>query len=73
MIKLITFDLDDTLWENMPVLIRAEQKAWKKLCEYWPATHDRMNPKQVFEYRVKLLEDHPQLKYQITELRRFSL
>ncbi|WP_062269233.1 HAD family hydrolase [Endozoicomonas arenosclerae] len=73
MIKLITFDLDDTLWDNMPVLIRAEQKAWKRLCEYWPQTHERMNPKEVFEYRVQLLQEHPELKYQITELRRFSL
>ena len=73
MIKLITFDLDDTLWDNMPVLVRAEQKAWKRLCEYWPETHKRMDPKTIFESRIRLRQERPELKYQVTELRRYSL
>lgn len=72
MIKLITFDLDDTLWDNMPVLIRAEQKSWKRLCEAWPELEKRMDPKTLFELRFELLEQNPHLKSQLTELRRFS-
>ncbi|MRI33070.1 HAD family hydrolase [Endozoicomonas sp. OPT23] len=73
MIKLITFDLDDTLWDNMPVLIRAEQKAWKRLNDYWPETHKRLDPKSVFEYRLKIREQRPELKYRLTELRHYSI
>lgn len=73
MIKLITFDLDDTLWDNMPVLIRAEQKAWKRLNDYWPETHKRLDPNSVFEYRLKVRDERPELKYRITELRHYSI
>ena len=73
MIKLITFDLDDTLWDNMPVLVRAEQKAWKRLYDYWPKAHQKFDPKDVFEYRLKLRKEKPELKHRVTELRHYAL
>jgi FMN phosphatase YigB (HAD superfamily) len=36
-IQVLTFDLDNTLWETDPVIVRAEQASYHKLCTSAPA------------------------------------
>ena len=35
MIKLITFDLDNTLWDSDPVILSAEQACWDYLSQHY--------------------------------------
>ena len=44
MIKAITFDLDDTLWDVWPVVIRAEQLLHDWLAERYPGIPEQFTP-----------------------------
>jgi putative hydrolase of the HAD superfamily len=68
MIKVIAFDLDDTLWAVKPVIIRAEQHL-----DSWLREH--INDLQydvtgMRELRHELIRVEPELAKKITELRR---
>ncbi len=68
MIKVIAFDLDDTLWNNRPVLINAE-----KQLNFWlqaEVPHLKYNVVEMRSLRNKVLEHEPDLTNRITELRR---
>lgn len=68
MIKVIAFDLDDTLWEVRPVLIRAE-----KTLAGWFADNVRefdYGPELLGQVRADLLEANPELAGRVTDLRR---
>ena len=68
-IKVITFDLDDTLWDVAPVLIAAENEVQAWLLENHPTVADRFDTKQLRELRVQLLNEHEHLTHQISQLR----
>ncbi len=67
-IKLITFDLDDTLWDNVPVIISAEASM-----RQWLATHASKVGDLPLEHfaslRQQVLQRHPELKHRISILR----
>ncbi|KAA0950487.1 MULTISPECIES: HAD-IA family hydrolase [unclassified Pseudomonas] len=67
-IKLITFDLDDTLWDNVPVIISAEASMRE-----WLATHASLVGELPLEkfagLRQQVLQRYPELKYRISVLR----
>jgi len=67
-IKLITFDLDDTLWDNVPVIISAEASM-----RQWLATHASKVGELPLEHfaslRQQVLQRHPELKHRISVLR----
>lgn len=67
-IKLITFDLDDTLWDNVPVIISAEASMRE-----WLATHASKVGDLPLEHfaslRQQVLQRHPELKHRISVLR----
>ena len=71
-IRLITFDLDDTLWDNVPVIAGAEAAM-----RDWIATHAPRLASQPVDYlgkqRARLLDAEPGLKYRLSELRRRTL
>ncbi len=68
MIKVIGFDLDDTLWEVTPVIIRAEQHLNEWLKRTVPTLkYDVVTMRSL---REEVLKREPQLAKQITELRR---
>ena len=69
MIKLITFDLDNTLWEVMPVIIRAEKtmRAW--LEQRVPAYSTTVTDQQMSELREAALAENPQLICNISDMR----
>jgi putative hydrolase of the HAD superfamily len=68
-INVITFDLDDTLWDIYPVLIHAEQQVYEWLNDQIPglcAQYDRLELRQ---RNVEMAQSFPELKHRLTELR----
>jgi putative hydrolase of the HAD superfamily len=69
MIKLITFDLDDTLWDTAPVIVSAEAVLRDWLAEHAP----NLGPvpvEHLWAIRARLVEADPTLKHRISALRR---
>ncbi len=66
-VKVIAFDLDDTLWPVRPVIMGAEKALNRWLGESiqeWPAAARNMS-----SIRETILANDPSLSYQLTELR----
>lgn len=68
-IKLLTFDLDDTLWEFAPVLWRAEEVTYAWLQQQIPALTARFSLTALRELRLQLAREQPALAHRVTELR----
>ena len=68
-IKVITFDLDDTLWSLKPVLLTAEQMVFDWLAAYAPKLTARFTPQSFMEWRWQQYAQFPELKHQISQLR----
>ena len=68
MIKVIAFDLDDTLWAVKPIIIRAE----KKLNDFLHQSIDQLeyDVERMRELRDEVIQEDPTLVNQITEFRR---
>ena len=73
MIRVITFDLDDTLWDVTPTLLRAEaaQNAW--LAEHRERVTEEFDAAEMRRLRMRTFELHPELKHHISNLRRQAL
>lgn len=68
-IKLITFDLDDTLWETAPAIVGAEAMLRNWLAEHAP----KLGPvpvEHLWEIRARLVEADPSFRHRISALRR---
>jgi putative hydrolase of the HAD superfamily len=72
-IKLITFDLDDTLWALKPVLLRAEERVEKWLDDRYPELASTWTRERLFALRRSLIEQRPELRHRISDLRRAAL
>lgn len=68
-IKVLSFDLDDTLWEVRPVLIAAEKRVSAFLLQHCPDLFDRFSFAEVNERRIALFKQRPDLTHQISQLR----
>jgi 2-haloalkanoic acid dehalogenase type II len=68
-IKVVTFDLDNTLWDVEPALVRAEKAQYLWLQEHRPRVTHRFSPLQMREYRMHYYKQHPHLAHQISEIR----
>jgi FMN hydrolase / 5-amino-6-(5-phospho-D-ribitylamino)uracil phosphatase len=69
MIKLVTFDLDDTLWDTAPVIVSAEAVLRNWLAEHAP----KLGPipvEHLWAIRTRLVEADPSFKHRISALRR---
>ncbi len=68
MIRVVAFDLDDTLWDVNRVILRAEDKlgAWLK-SEVPHLTYDVVSMRSL---RDEVLKDNPGVGFQVTEFRR---
>ena len=73
MIHVITFDLDNTLWDVEPVLMRAEQVQYAWLQTHRPAVTERYAMDALRELRIETWKAHPELAHHISELRRQAL
>lgn len=72
-IRVIGFDLDDTLWPIESVIDRAETQLHHWLCQYYPRIAEQFDPPTFRQLRQQLLETQPQLSCDLTQLRKMSL
>ena len=69
-IRLITFDLDDTLWDVRPALEAAEAAQWSYLNARVPSLAlGATPPEEIADLRRTLLEDKPELMHHISLFR----
>ncbi|AYC34803.1 HAD family hydrolase [Pseudomonas cavernae] len=71
-IRLITFDLDDTLWDNRPVILGAEAAMRDWLTRHAPLLA-ALPVEHLWGIRSQLLAAEPALKHRLSELRRRTL
>jgi len=69
----LTFDLDDTLWDNRPVLMAAEQSLYDWLVRHYPRIKQHYRLEDMWHLRQQLLQQHPELRHDVTALRKHSL
>lgn len=67
--RLITFDLDDTLWDVRPVLVAAEERVEQWLRTHSPRVLERFDREALMRMRVRLFRERPELRHRISELR----
>jgi putative hydrolase of the HAD superfamily len=73
-IKAITLDLDDTLWPIWPTIERAEKALHDWLAEHAPMTSALFaNPAALREIRAEMTSSRPDLKHDMSALRRESI
>lgn len=69
-IRCIAFDLDDTLWDCKPVIIRAEQRFYEWLQVHYPRITQRYTPHELLQMRSNYMQQYPELQYNLTRLRK---
>ena len=72
-IRALSFDLDDTLWDNKPVIQHAENCMMEWLEQHAPKLTRQYDLQGLTSHKLQLLQQCPELKTQISELRRQSL
>ena len=72
-LRLLTFYLDDTLWDSRPVLLAAEASLFDWLAHHYPRFLDHFTVESLRELRMQLARDHSELRYHMTALRKRSL
>lgn len=72
-IKLITFDLDNTLWDNNPVLVRAEKACYEHLQQHAPGLSSRYSLADLAQLRLQMMADSPQLAAQVSKVRKLAM
>jgi len=70
--KAITFDLDDTLWPILPVIIRAEEETNAWLKNNYPAVKKIMDTSEILHIRTEILNKYPEFKNDLSKLREKS-
>lgn len=72
-VRLISFDLDDTLWPCHPVIRKAEQTCYDWLQRKAPQLTERFSPDALREHRLSLGRARPEIAHDVTEIRLQSL
>jgi 2-haloalkanoic acid dehalogenase type II len=72
-IRAIFFDLDDTLWDCQPVILRAEHALLDFLGERYPRVLERHDLDSMRALRVQVAHEHPAMRHDFTWLRLESL
>jgi FMN hydrolase / 5-amino-6-(5-phospho-D-ribitylamino)uracil phosphatase len=72
-IRVITFDLDNTLWDVEPALLKAEetQQAW--LRAHRPGSVEGYDHEQLWRFKQSVWRRHPQLLHHVSDMRRQML
>ncbi len=71
-IQAMSFDLDDTLYDNMPYIVSAEQYLLTYIAEYYPqAAHISKSEWQ--QFKLAALEEAPDLRHDVGMLRTVTL
>jgi len=73
-VRLITFDLDDTLWDVKPALVAADAAQWQYLTARFPNVALReLAEQQAATLRAEILADQPTLAHHISQFREVFL
>lgn len=72
-LRALTFDLDDTLWDNRPVIMEAEQSLYDWLGTHYPRISLHYKPVDMLYLRKQLLQQNPELQHDVTTLRKTAL
>ena len=72
-IRAICFDLDNTLWDVWPVIMRAERAMYDFLAERYPKTVANLTREAMREARAQIGAEHPQMAHDFTFLRQQAL
>jgi HAD superfamily hydrolase (TIGR01509 family) len=65
-IRVITFDLDNTLWDVEPALLRAEEAQRQWLLEHRPGAMDDIGHDELWELKKRLWKAHPELAHNVS-------
>jgi len=68
-IKLLSFDLDDTLWPNMVTIHKAEQIVYSWFEIHYPQIAQKNTIQQLVHKRKQLKQKNPQLSHDLSALR----
>jgi len=69
MIEVITFDLDNTLWDVEPALLRAEQAQQDWLREHRPGSVEAYDHEGLWQFKQSVWRRHPQLSHHVSQMR----
>lgn len=72
-VQAIIFDLDDTLWEVGPVIVRAEHAMRAFLAERYPRVLELHSLDSMRDVRARMAREHPAMRHDFTWLRLQSL
>ena len=68
-IKVVTFDLDNTLWDVEPALLRAEQVQQDWLSRHRPGAIDSYDHASLWEFKKSVWQRHPHLLHHVSQMR----
>lgn len=68
-ISVITFDLDNTLWDVEPTLIRAEQVQQDWLLAHRPGAAEAYDHQALWEFKKSVWKRHPHLLHHVSQMR----
>ena len=71
-IKVLSFDLDDTLWPCLPTILKAEQALYLWLSDHVPEITQKYSMQQLRDKRRVLLDVAPEFSHNLTKLRLHS-
>jgi 2-haloalkanoic acid dehalogenase type II len=72
-IRAVAFDLDDTLWDIVPVIARAERRLLDWLREHCPRIPERLSIEDMRAARMRLAQEEPHNAHDFTYLRTRAL
>lgn len=72
-VQAVIFDLDDTLWEVGPVIVRAEHAMLAFLADRYPRVLERHSLESMRDVRARMAREHPAMRHDFTWLRLESL
>lgn len=68
-LKLITFDLDNTLWHTDPVIAKADQVQWQSIRSICPEVETRFTPEAFNQLKREVAQKNPHLRHKLSLLR----
>ncbi|MFT6153615.1 MAG: putative hydrolase of the HAD superfamily [Bermanella sp.] len=69
-IKVLSFDLDDTLWDGMQVIIKAESAMHQWMMKNTPEVFEQFTKQALKDYKIAFFKNNPQLKNKLTVARK---
>lgn len=69
MVKILTFDLDNTLWSVDPIIARAENAMMEWIYKNEPELRFKVSTVQFEQYKEKISSENPDIRHDLTQLR----